>query len=66
MRRIQSTVLIFLFLMLLPCAASAQLMGYNHPELNWRTIETEHFFFYFHQNMDRTPYIVAEGAESVF
>lgn len=44
----------------------AQFGGYNHPELKWETIETEHFQLHFHQGIDRTPYIVARIAEEIY
>jgi hypothetical protein len=40
--------------------------GYNHPELNWRTAETEHFFIHYHQDEERTARTAAEVAEGVY
>lgn len=37
-----------------------------HPELTWRTIETEHFFVHFHNGAERTAREVARAAESVY
>jgi Tol biopolymer transport system component len=51
----------------LPRLLSAQsIAGYNHPELEWRTGETEHFFVHFHQGEDRTARAAVEIAESVY
>ena len=32
----------------------AQLKWYNHPELDWKTLETEHFKIHFHQGTERS------------
>ncbi|MFQ5676260.1 MAG: biopolymer transporter Tol, partial [bacterium] len=39
---------------------------YNHPELKWFTIETEHFFVHFHDGAERTGKVVAKIAEEVY
>ncbi|MCX6121328.1 MAG: biopolymer transporter Tol [Ignavibacteriales bacterium] len=39
---------------------------YNHPELDWKTIETEHFLVHFHNGAERTGREVATIAESVY
>ncbi|MFQ5825251.1 MAG: biopolymer transporter Tol, partial [bacterium] len=44
----------------------AQPEEYNHPELNWYSIETEHFFVHFHQGANRTAKVVAKIAEEVY
>jgi Tol biopolymer transport system component len=46
--------------------SSAQLQLYNHPELKWRTIETDHFYVHFHQGEERTASLVAKIAEEIF
>ncbi len=40
--------------------------GYNHPELKWRTAETEHFFVHFHQGEERTAQLAVEAAERAY
>jgi Tol biopolymer transport system component len=45
---------------------SAQPVPYNHPELDWRSVETEHFFVHFHQGEERTARLTAEIAERVY
>jgi len=45
---------------------AAQLQDYNHPELKWRTIETEHFYVHFHQGAQRTASLVAKIAEDIW
>jgi hypothetical protein len=44
----------------------AQLQPYNHPELKWRTIETDHFSIHFHQGAERTAALTAKIAEEIF
>ena len=46
--------------------AYAQFEAYNHPELVWRTIETEHCFVHFHEGTERTARELAGIAESVY
>ncbi|MCI0513331.1 DPP IV N-terminal domain-containing protein [candidate division KSB1 bacterium] len=44
---------------------NAQLVEFNHPELKWRSLETEHFFVHFHPEAERTARIVAKIAEEI-
>ena len=44
----------------------AQLQDYNHPELKWRTIETDHFYVHFHQGEPRTASLIAKIAEEIY
>jgi len=44
----------------------AQLQDYNHPELKWRTIETDHFYIHFHQGEPRTASLIAKIAEDIY
>lgn len=37
-----------------------------HPELNWRTIETAHFYVNYHQGEERTAQTVAKIAEEIY
>ncbi len=54
-----------LFSAFLPSALFGQ-AEYYHPELEWRTIETEHFLVHYHQGADRTARTVAKIAEDVY
>jgi hypothetical protein len=45
---------------------SAQEVHYNHGELNWRTIETQHFFVHFHEGAERTANVIAKVAEDIY
>jgi Tol biopolymer transport system component len=57
---------IFLFILILSNLVFGQFLEYNHPELEWRTIETEHFYVHFHQNESRTARLVARIAEDIY
>ena len=39
---------------------------FYHPELEWSTIETEHFYVHYHDGTERTAKTVAKIAEEVF
>jgi hypothetical protein len=39
---------------------------YSHPELEWKTIETQHFLVHFHNGAERTGSEVAAIAESIY
>ncbi|MBI5476391.1 MAG: PD40 domain-containing protein [Ignavibacteriales bacterium] len=39
---------------------------FYHPELEWRTISTEHFNVHFHGGVERTAHVVAKIAEDIF
>jgi hypothetical protein len=39
---------------------------FYHPELEWNTIETEHFYVHYHDGAERTAKTVAKIAEDVF
>ena len=39
---------------------------FYHPELEWRTIETEHFYVHYHNGTERTARVVAKVAEDIY
>ncbi|MDM7926202.1 MAG: hypothetical protein QUS35_09315 [bacterium] len=39
---------------------------YNHPELEWRTAESPHFYVHFHEGTERTARAALETAERVY
>jgi len=45
---------------------SAQPVEYNHPELEWLTIETDHFQVHYHKGAERTAALVAKIAEEIY
>jgi len=67
-RRIAPARIIVPFLLFLANApaARAQFENYNHPELKWRTIETEHFLVHYHSGISRTPRLIAKIAEEIY
>ncbi|MBN1542526.1 PD40 domain-containing protein [candidate division KSB1 bacterium] len=38
----------------------------NHPELDWKTLKTEHFQVHFHQDAERTARTVAKIAQDIY
>jgi hypothetical protein len=50
---------------LLSAPALAQ-EDFAHPELDWRTIETEHFLVHYHTGTERTARTVAKVAEDIY
>ncbi|MEW6687001.1 MAG: hypothetical protein AB1393_12495 [Candidatus Edwardsbacteria bacterium] len=58
---------ILFFLILLPSRLSATMpTGFNHPELKWSVIETEHFKIIYHQGLEETAFESAQISESVY
>ncbi|MCX7984772.1 MAG: biopolymer transporter Tol [Bacteroidetes bacterium] len=56
------TVLLFIF-----CVTNVFAQeSYNHPELDWFTIETKHFFVHYHKGTERTAREVAKIAETIY
>ena len=39
---------------------------FNHPELDWKSFETEHFIFYFHKETERTALEASKVAEIIY
>lgn len=54
------------FLLVAGVAAQAQDEDFYHPELDWRTIETTHFFVHYHNGTERTAKVVAKVAEDIY
>ena len=46
--------------------AAAQEDEFIHPELEWKTIETQHFFVHYHDGAERTGRTIAKIAEEVY
>ena len=61
----RSVIGIAVLVFLIPCLAHGQEEFY-HPELEWRTIETPHFYVNYHEGEERTARVVAKVAEDVF
>ena len=60
LRNIIATSLIFVTF------SFAQLSEENHPELDWFTIDTEHFQVHYHKGAERTGRTVAKIAEDIY
>ena len=59
------TLTIGILILLFSAPAVAQ-EAINHPELEWKTIETEHFFVHFHEGTERTARATAKIAEEIY
>lgn len=66
MIRLKKLLFLSVFSILQVSRLFAQTIDYNHPELKWQSIETEHFFIHFHQGESRTPEVTAKIAEEVY
>ncbi len=61
-RTLYKILTVILFLTYL-CAAQDEP---HHPELEWKTIETEHFFVHYHDGAERTARLTAKIAEEIY
>ncbi|MFC1728885.1 DPP IV N-terminal domain-containing protein [candidate division KSB1 bacterium] len=61
-----AVVSFMVFTAAVPVKLNAQFVEYNHPELVWQTIETEHFLVHFHDGLTRTPRLIARIAEEIY
>ncbi len=64
--KIFSLIPVIILGLFLPLSAQVQFATYNHPELDWKTFETEHFEVHYHQGAEWTAQKSAEIAESVY
>ena len=55
----------FLYIIFLFCLGITQSWDY-HPELNWKTFETENFIFYFHEGTERSALEASKVAEIIY
>ncbi len=53
-------------LVLLAAVVSNAQDDFYHPELEWHTIETEHFYVHYHLGTERTARVVAKIAEDIY
>jgi Tol biopolymer transport system component len=65
---IVSKIWFALSLALTVCVAEAvaQPESYSHPELAWKTIETDHFTVSYHAGAERTAFVAAKVAEEIY
>jgi hypothetical protein len=57
---------IFIAILILAVSARAQDENFNHPELQWYTIETPHFYVNYHSGEERTAKVIAKVAEDIY
>lgn len=56
-----------LIILVLAAFSFSQMLGeYNHPELVWKTYETEHFIFHYHEGTEKSTLRFADVGERVF
>ena len=58
--------LIKIFILLTLATPALAQFDANHPELDWRVIETEHFKIYYHQGLEKIAPRTAEAAEEAY
>jgi Tol biopolymer transport system component len=58
--------IIYLILFIHAMIFSQMLGSYNHPELKWKTYETEHFIFHYHNGTERSTLRFADAGERVY
>ena len=59
-------ILFFALFILLSTVSTMAQDDFYHPELQWRTIETPHFFVHYHDGTERTARVVAKVAEDIY
>ncbi len=64
MRKVLFLLLLFPFSFFLLPSLHAQEV--YHPELEWKTLETDHFLIHFHEGAERTGRVVAKIAEEIY
>ncbi|MGH1363573.1 MAG: BamA/TamA family outer membrane protein [Calditrichia bacterium] len=58
--------MLFIITALSPALFGQELFRANHPELVWKTIETEHFLVHYHQGSERTANVLSDIAEEIY
>lgn len=61
----RKSLLVLILILLISSLRAQDPYFYTHPELEWFTFETEHFFVHFHQGTERTARIVGKIAEDI-
>ena len=56
----------YLLFFVLLCESSHAQDEFNHPELDWYTIESAHFFVHYHEGAERTARVVSKIAEEIY
>jgi len=66
MKNVRLILIILISICCLYSIGFAQEAKYNHPELDWFTIKTEHFQVHYHNGAERTAKTVAKIAEQIY
>lgn len=66
MNRVKNIIGFFIIILVWGTNLLAQPVEYNHPELDWLTIETDHFRVHYHKGAERTAALVAKIAEEIY
>jgi len=66
LKNVKKFIALFIIILVWKINLSAQPVEYNHPELNWLTIETDHFQVHYHKGAERTAALVAKIAEEIY
>ena len=66
MKKTNIFIIILLANVLCAININAQFIEYNHPELNWHTIDTEHFQVHYHEGTERTARLTAKIIEEIY
>jgi Tol biopolymer transport system component len=54
-------------ILMIPALIFCQMLGdYNHPELKWKTYETEHFIFHYHNGTEKSTLRFADAGERIY
>ncbi|MEN8210047.1 MAG: biopolymer transporter Tol, partial [Candidatus Fermentibacteria bacterium] len=54
------------FMLIILVLSAGRLSAWNHSELDWKTIDTEHFAIHFHDGVEASAFEVARIAEAVY
>ena len=66
LKTVRKIFIILIIILIQAINLPAQPVEYNHPELDWLTIETDHFQVHYHNGAERTAALVARIAEEVY
>ena len=66
MKKINIFIILLLISILCTVNLHAQFIEYNHPELNWYTIDTKHFQVHYHDGTERTARLTTKILEEIY
>ena len=56
----------FIYVILFSCNLLSQINWYNHPQLNWQELETDHFIICFHDETKRSAVEALDIVEKIY